>query len=130
MTDIVDQLREALREARRGLEYWGPITGQGFDEKERITAMVDAALEAAEAGAQGTGSAADEIQRLRDKCDQQAMILRRLTPENFPDTYFICGEAGKRDQNGMPKKILVAPAYGVDFAYEYEYNGQVGGPEW
>lgn len=74
--------------------------------------------------------AANEIERLREKCDRQAMILRRLTPENFPNTCFICGEAGERDQNSMPKKILVAPAYGVDFAYEYEYNGRVTGPEW
>ena len=74
--------------------------------------------------------AADEIERLREKCDKQAMILRRLNPENFPDTYFICGEMGEKDQNGMPQKIMVAPAYGVDFAYEYVYNGRVTGPEW
>ena len=42
--DEIQQLRTALREARRGLEYWGPITGHGFGEKERITAIVDAAL--------------------------------------------------------------------------------------
>ena len=30
--------------------------------------------------------AADEIERLIKKCDMQAMILRRLTPENHPDT--------------------------------------------
>lgn len=28
--------------------------------------------------------AADEIERLREKCDKQAMLLRRLNPENFP----------------------------------------------
>ena len=39
-----ERLRTALREARQGLEYWGPITGHGFGEKERITAIVDAAL--------------------------------------------------------------------------------------
>ena len=71
-----------------------------------------------------------EIERLREKCDKQAVILRRLNPENFPNTYFICGEAGDKDQNGMPAKIMVAPAYGVDFAYEYVYNGRVTGPEW
>lgn len=74
--------------------------------------------------------AADEIERLRDKCDKQATILRRINPENFPGIYFICGEVGEKDQNGMPKKILVVPSYGVDFCYEYEYNGKVTGPEW
>lgn len=77
-----------------------------------------------------TDEAADEIERLREKCTKQAMILRRLNPEHFPDTYFICGEAGEKDQNGMPAKIMVAPAYGVDFHYEYVYNGEVRGPEW
>ena len=42
--DEIQRLRTALREARQGLEYWGPITGHGFGEKERITAIVDAAL--------------------------------------------------------------------------------------
>jgi hypothetical protein len=36
--------------------------------------------------------AADEIERLRDKCDKQAMILRRLAPEKFPDTLFLANE--------------------------------------
>lgn len=74
--------------------------------------------------------AALEIERLREKCDKQAMILRHLNPENFPDTYFICGEGGEKDRNGMPQKIFVVPSYGVDFFYEYVYNGKVTGPEW
>lgn len=70
-----------------------------------------------------------EVKRLQKKCDMQAIILRKLTPEKYTG-YFICGEIGERDQNGMPAKIMVAPAYGVDFAYEYVYNGRVTGPEW
>lgn len=74
--------------------------------------------------------AADEIERLREKCDKQAMILRRLTPENFPDTLFISGVLGERDQNNMPEKLMVVPAYGVDYCYIYEYNGKTTGQEW
>jgi hypothetical protein len=74
--------------------------------------------------------AADEIVRLREKCDKQAMILRRLAPEKFPDTLFISGVLGKRDQNNMPEKLMVVPAYGVDFCYIYEYNGKTMGTEW
>ena len=73
---------------------------------------------------------ADEIERLRDKCDKQAMILRRLAPEKFPDTLFISGVLGERDKNNMPKKLMVVPAYGVDFAYIYEYNGNNMTQEW
>ena len=48
-----------------------------------------------------------EITRLKEKCDKQAMILRRLTPENYPNTLFISGILGALDQNNMPKKICV-----------------------
>ena len=108
MTDIVERLRSSNgRMGARDLNDYGIM------------------ITVAEAN-----EAANEIERLREKCDKQAMILRRLNPEHFPDTYFICGEMGEKDHNGMPDKIMVAPAYGVDFAYEYVYNGRVRGPEW
>ena len=71
-----------------------------------------------------------EITRLRAKCDCQANILRRLTPEHHPDTLFIHSLVGERDMNNMPEKLLVVPAYGVDFSYVYERTGQTTGPEW
>ena len=76
------------------------------------------------------GKAADEIERLTKKCDMQAMILRRLTPENYPDILFIHGTMGDKDQNGMPEKLMVVPAFGVDFSYIYEYTGKKTGLEW
>lgn len=30
----------------------------------------------------------------------------------------------------MKKKLLVVPAYGVDFSYVYVYNGKTVGQEW
>ena len=39
-------------------------------------------------------------------------------------------EINSEDQNGMPEKLLVVPAYGVDFSYVYEYTGKTTGPEW
>jgi len=75
-------------------------------------------------------AAADEIERLKKKCDNQASVLRRLTPENFPGTLFISGTLGERDQNNMPQKLLVVPAYGVDFSYIYERTEKTTGPEW
>lgn len=71
-----------------------------------------------------------EINRLREKCDMQANILRRLSPEKFPDTLFISGVLGERDNNNMPEKLLVVPAYGVDFSYIYERTEKTTGPEW
>lgn len=72
----------------------------------------------------------NEIERLKKKCDMQAMILRRLTPEHNPDTLFIHGELGDRDNNGMPAKLLIVPSYGCDFAYIYERTDKTTGPEW
>ncbi len=77
-----------------------------------------------------SGEMQAEIERLREKCDRQAMILRRLTPEFHPNTLFITGVLGDMDQNNMPEKLLVVPAYGVDFAYIYERTDKTTGPEW
>ena len=71
-----------------------------------------------------------EIERLKEICNKQAMILRRLSPDKFPDTYFIHSGMGEKDKNGMPERLLVCPAYGVDFSYVYEYTGMVSGTEW
>jgi hypothetical protein len=71
-----------------------------------------------------------EIERLKAKCDKQAMILRRLNPENHPDTYFISGEMGDKDECGLPKKICVVPAFGLDWFMVYERTDKVFGPEW
>jgi hypothetical protein len=74
--------------------------------------------------------AADEIERLREKCNMQADILRRLNPAAYPDALFIHALLGERDQNNMPEKLLVVPAYGVDFSYVYEKTGKTTGPKW
>lgn len=71
-----------------------------------------------------------EVARLKDKCDKQAMILRRLTPENYPGVYFICGEIGLKDTNGLPEMLLVTPSYGVDWHMIYTRTNKAYGPEW
>lgn len=72
----------------------------------------------------------EEIERLTKKCDMQANILRKLTPEKFPDTLFIAGVFGKEKQYNIPSNLMVCPAYGVDFCYIYKFNGKTTGPEW
>jgi hypothetical protein len=68
--------------------------------------------------------------RLTKKADLQADMLRRLDAERFPGTYFIHSGMGETDTNGMPEKLLVVPAYGVDFSYIYQYTGKTTGQEW
>lgn len=67
-----------------------------------------------------------EIARLKEKCDKQAMILQHLSPDKHPDVFFICGKVGERDENGLPDKILVCPAYGVDWYQVYEKTERYG----
>ena len=76
------------------------------------------------------GKAIAEIERLRNKCDTQVQMLRRLDAEKFPGTYFIHSGLGETDANGMPERLMVVPAYGVDFNYIYQYTGKTTGPEW
>ena len=73
---------------------------------------------------------ADEIKTLNDRLFRVGTILRHLTPEKYPDVLFIHGLLGEKDQNGMPEKLLVVPAYGCDFSYVYERTDKTTGPEW
>ena len=50
--------------------------------------------------------------------------------EKLGDIYFICGESGEKDQNNLPKRIHVCPAYGVDWFQVYERTEKSFGPEW
>jgi hypothetical protein len=74
--------------------------------------------------------AALEIERLREKCDKQAAMLQRLFPDKFPWTPFITSVGGGIDENRMPERLYVVPAYGCDFSYVYERTDKTVGPEW
>lgn len=73
-------------------------------------------------------SAADELEEILDLLAKQQKIIHRIYVEHFPDTYFVCGEHGEKDQNGLPKYIEVCPAYGVDWSHIYERTDRtIGG---
>jgi hypothetical protein len=59
-----------------------------------------------------------EIVRLRNTRDRQAKILQALFPEKSGH-YFICGEGGETDANGLPDRITVCAAYGSDVTAIY-----------
>ena len=60
-----------------------------------------------------------EIERLKDKCDKQAEVLRHLLADRVGFTAFISGEGGDTDSNNMPERLFVCPAYGCSFNYVY-----------
>lgn len=45
--------------------------------------------------------------------------LKPFLAEHFSDQYFISGELGPKESDGLPQKILVTPAYGVSFGVIY-----------
>lgn len=65
-------------------------------------------------------NAANIIKKLREDNEKLAVIVRRIYAEHLPNTWFVCGEYGMKDQNGLPKFIQVCPAYGVDWSQVYE----------
>ena len=70
-----------------------------------------------------------EIDRLKDKCDKQAKVIRHVFAERVGFTPFISGESGEADGNDMPERFLICPAYGCDFHYVY-HRGGTEGPGW
>ena len=71
-----------------------------------------------------------ELEKYKTGYEAAMRIIKPQFPEKFPDQYFICGELGAKDNNNMPDKLMVCPAYGLDFFYVYEYTGETAGPEW
>lgn len=64
--------------------------------------------------------AADELERIHDLLCKQQVIVRRIYAEQLPDTWFVSGEHGAKDDNGLPQYIEVCPAYGVGWSQIYE----------
>jgi hypothetical protein len=68
-----------------------------------------------------------ELKKLR----QVYEVIRHLDlAEKLGNIYFICGEGGTKDANGLPDKIMVCPAYGVDWFQIYEKTNATFGTEW
>lgn len=68
-----------------------------------------------------------ELRKLR----QAYEVIRHLDlAEKLGDIYFICGYGGARDDNGLPEKLHICPAYGVDWFQIYERTPNSAGTEW
>ena len=68
-----------------------------------------------------------ELAMLR-KC--YSLVKHTEVAEKMGNIYFICGEGGEKDQNNLPKRIHVCPAYGVDWFQIYERTEKTFGPEY
>ena len=62
----------------------------------------------------------NEMNTLQEAVDRLAVTVRRIYAEKLPDTWFVCGEMGPKDANGLPDRIEVCPAYGCDWSQIYQ----------
>lgn len=65
-----------------------------------------------------------ELRKLR------SIIRHEVLAEKLGDICFIAGSLGERDINGLPDKLLICPAYGVDWMQVYTKTEETSGPEW
>lgn len=63
-------------------------------------------------------AARDEILRLRELTDVQTRILQHTYPDKS-GRYFISGHGGDVDENGLPDRVSICPAYGCDWSVIY-----------
>ncbi len=57
-------------------------------------------------------------------------MVRHLSAEKLDGVFFICGEAGAKDGMGLPEKILVCPAYGLDGFAIYTKTSNYSAPDY
>ena len=68
-----------------------------------------------------------ELRKLR-KLNE--IIKHEVLAEKLGNIYFIAGSLGNIDQNGLPDKLFICPAYGVDWMQIYSKTDETFGTEW
>jgi hypothetical protein len=72
----------------------------------------------------------EEVETFRKGYEAAMRIVKSTYADKFPDNYFIHGHSGSIDENGLPDRLWIVPAYGVDWFQVYEKTNVTGGPEW
>lgn len=60
-------------------------------------------------------------------------IVSKWLEHHFAETngqFFICGEGGSKDENGLPEQIHICPTFGLDWFQTYQRTDKQFGPEW
>lgn len=55
----------------------------------------------------------------REQFEALKKMFQHTFPDKFPDTYFVSGEAGYKDESGLPEYVSICPAYGVGYSVLY-----------
>jgi hypothetical protein len=67
-----------------------------------------------------------ELEKLR----RVHTMVRHLSAEKLDGVFFICGEGGAKDAMGLPEKIMVCPAYGLDGFAIYTKTSNYSAPDY
>ena len=73
---------------------------------------------------------AGELKKLREMNEKFTNIFKHSNPEKYEGVYFICGEGGDRVGMGLPEKLFVCPAYGLDRMAIYTKTSDYSAPGW
>jgi hypothetical protein len=104
------------------------VVGMNYDELQELIRNLHDLGECKHSDLSIAIQAADELEAQLDLLVKQQKIIRRIYVDHFPDTYFVSGEIGHKDQNGLPEYIEVCPAYGVDWTQLYQRTDRtIGG---
>jgi hypothetical protein len=69
------------------------------------------------------------IEELSSENEKLKRIIQHIFVERS-GTYFICGETGNKDTNGLPDRILVCPTHGADWFQVYTKSNETRVQEW
>jgi len=72
----------------------------------------------------------EEVATYKNGYEAAMRIVKSTYADKFPNSYFIHGDLGEVDENGLPDKIMIVPAYGVDWFQIYQKTDETHGPEW
>ena len=72
----------------------------------------------------------DDYEEAANRIEKMNYFLRHNAfAEKHFGVFFICGEAGEKDINGIPEEVMICPAYGSDVSYRFT-RGKSYAPEW
>ena len=70
-----------------------------------------------------------EIERLQAENEKLKTMIRHAVADRT-GVYFICGEGGSKDEQGLPEIILVCPAFGADGFAIYKKASEYSAPSY
>ena len=59
----------------------------------------------------------------------EKLVKHEVLAEKLGDVFFVCGESGSKDDNNLPDRIHVCPAYGVDWFQVFKKIDVTSGQE-